>query len=332
MQKVCRTQKLWRSSKDVMRQRHQRAVNALRLSLEGKTQLEQAEAIVAAQGRFPGSSPVAIARTFTRHTNTEKNQKTQKQQQTLAEYEEAFGKSRVAHMTRLLPILKQQSWCDVPSEGLALLELRTTSTQAKATTLCGALTAAGGPLSSKLEHMWEDLHHTIEEGLEHVPEPAGVRTRTSPQCREAGVCLCCAGGKLLQQLRREFLAHMKASFTTQKSRMQLGSGLAVVRLLERGSTHPQRLEQGGKQAAALTLHVSLMYWSPYRPTFLVVTERPGVVDDQLLVQVCRCCKEGRPFSGGRPNLLVWKTSAPEGGQHPELSHHTLSCNRHVYAI
>lgn len=122
-------------------------------------------------------------------------------------------------------------------------------------------------LSSGLRESWAEMHRTLLE--DECGDFKDVPVQVS-ECLTAGVCLCCESGKELKRLRNNFLGAMKRAFKCNSPQgSALGGGSIVVRMLcsPRDGDY-EAIVEADNPFAELFFHVGLMYWKPYRPTFL----------------------------------------------------------------
>ena len=167
----------------------------------------------------------------------------------------------------------------IPNEGFPVLELQAGAQTSRATRLCGALSSSQPTAVSHLQEFWCQLHTSIDQP---IGPPASTPEKRKPrQCLEAGVCLCQGEGKRLFKLRQSFVSKMKQTFDTAQSKALLCGGEVFARAV---AHH----EDPTQETVSFCWHISLMYLSPYRPTFLRVKEvsETGTAEKPLLeVQV-----------------------------------------------
>ena len=104
---------------------------------------------------------------------------------------------------------------------------------------------------------------------------AGTPERPSTKCCNAGVSLCSEDGRALEARATRFLSYVKLMCRTRNGfRKDLGDGILVVRLIGMPGEFEDFLsEEGG--IVDQWLHIRLMYWSPYEPTFICVEPTEG---------------------------------------------------------
>eukprot|EP00971_Amphidinium_carterae_P350363 6491504-Amphidinium_carterae.1 len=120
-------------------------------------------------------------------------------------------------------------------------------------------------LGPSLQRLWNDLHETVGGiNADSLPPPFAANKKSS--CISAGFCLCTEAGKVVHNLRNRCINNMKVQFKGSAQRALLAKGMVVLHLTTEvdepslGPTLPAEHEEH-------FLHVGLMYFSPYRPTF-----------------------------------------------------------------
>eukprot|EP00971_Amphidinium_carterae_P108688 2152041-Amphidinium_carterae.1 len=132
-------------------------------------------------------------------------------------------------------------------------------------------------LANKLEKQWQTLHEPIlAKECQYVVD----WDPTCGPCNTAGICICCPTGLKLKKLRNKFLATMKVVFHEPTLKQALAQGFIIVVF-----TTPTDVQK------TVSLHISMMYWRPFRPTFHVIAEphqgverSHGTLPDQITVQ------------------------------------------------
>ena len=192
----------------------------------------------------------------------------------LEDFQQTKGAEAVARALEAMPALRRYSLKLVPIGRHTVLELTPDQIQQRATRLASwACGQRGSNVGSNLDRLWAERHQTITEPsasqAEHGQHP-------SSKCADAGVCLCTGAGLGLKQLHNALLRMMKRRFQG-KAKQELADGLYTLRLFaDRASEDSALPAAEGSHDEEHILHLSLMYWKPYRPTFhkLVRSERP----------------------------------------------------------
>ena len=252
-------------SKNLLRQRAKQSLETFLAEHARSPVLDKALAVVAQDQKWTTTATaMRLARSLVRLEHAEHRKASQEEEGKLVEWQKLFGASTVEHMQKVLPCLRQQSWLAVPSPGLPILELQDTSTISSATSLCAALSSTQPTAVGHLEGFWSQLHTTIDQPI--GPPPADTPKAKSSKCFDAGVCLCNNQGRRLAKLRQSFLTKMKHTFDTATSKAKLVAGDVFARIVA-------ITDDAGEEPPSHCWHISLMYWSPYRPTFMRVKER-----------------------------------------------------------
>ena len=262
---------LGQKSKDFYRVRDRKVATEFKASLPEGTDVDKALSIIRHHKASPTcmGAAVALAKSLIRLDSAERQDKLKLQKQRLEEYNAAVGTAEVKRYQGLLPCLKDVSWKSVPSMAVPVLELSPSETQRKAMAVCSAICGTQTPLAGAMDKFWEEQHYTIDKGLD-MKQRGQAEEKTHTECLESGVCLCSAEGQALKRLHRAFLAKMKGAFQLQDMKSLLANGQICVRLTERGQDMPATGNRGRRPD--IFLHVAMMYWSPYRPTFLLMEQ------------------------------------------------------------
>ena len=115
-----------------------------------------------------------------------------------------------------------------------------------------------------LQREWEERHSTVlQKDCDDIMTP-----NPDTKCRYYGHCVCSAPGRQLFQLRNAVLAAMKLQFGSKEGRDSLCTGRVVILLKGQAMSLETDLdEQGDEEINEHWLHISAMYFKPYRPSF-----------------------------------------------------------------
>ena len=209
---------------------------------------------------------VWLAKGWKRLANAEKQSKRKLETEALERYDEVLGRPKLQSLQQSLPVLKRSSYRVVPHPTLTAVELLPDGLKSKATRLCAW--ATGNPessLSAGLDKVWTQLHESGTKSS-HPTETVAAEEAKQP-CLEAGVCICANSpdGVTRKRVRNLFLRLCKAQFNTPIKKGWLQDGHVCVRFRHDGPTP----DEAGR---TVLLQVALQYWSPYRPTFHMLTE------------------------------------------------------------
>ena len=237
--------------------------------------------------------------------------------QTLQQYASQEGSELLTWVAAALPFTQRNDWQRVPHPTLPLLAWKPKSVTSSAVTACKtACGRQGQPLGAALERFWEEGHKTaLGRGAE---DDERVTPSLSPStCEDAGVCICRAEGLQLKKLRNRFLRTMKDVFETKESKKKLADGFIVAHFKAEGTP----LQQEGEEAKAesIYLHIALMYWSPYRPTFQFLEKA-----DAASGQTSSALEYVQVPTSVTPQSASSKKRTPQTPTPQSLSHHTCS--------
>ena len=129
-----------------------------------------------------------------------------------------------------------------------------------------------------LTNEWKRKHVVIthDQSIPVANEPAKTY-RVKPSCLEAQFCLCGERGKNIWSWKLWMCTAMKQALPTAEYHSLLEEGYVVLRMTGFDSLLPGVLAPNGDEQFAddvvfdVFVHVSLMSWSPYRPTFRRLT-------------------------------------------------------------
>ena len=232
-------------------------------------------AVVAAQGGKSIQQALSLLRSSQR-TDTQQLQAREKaDEQAIEELQKTWGAVAIEKALTLHPALQRYGVRILPVGTFTLLELVLDHVEHRALKLSSwSCAQRGSNIGVSLDSVWERAHQNVQEPTRGAEEAKPEETAQSSPCQEAGVCLCTGPGLALKKLRNSLLRQMKRLFKGA-SRQELEDGWFCLRLFideEQDSTEilqPLPTEEH-------FLHVALMYWKPYRPTFhkLLRSERP----------------------------------------------------------
>eukprot|EP00971_Amphidinium_carterae_P348669 6490620-Amphidinium_carterae.2 len=209
-----------------------------------------------------------VARTVQRLDGAAEREKVEEQKEALAAWREGAGELSRQEFQALLPEFARQDLQLLPvpcSRGLAL-ELPAVATPTASMAAAWASSTRSSNLSGSLQQLWQEMHVPVKhEQMEHPVKQVS-------DCCQAGRCLCCAEGQRLVQFKKQVHKVMKAHLGNAACKSRLGQGGYVFKFSMPGVESTHHLGHNG--AEVLWLHVSLMYWSPYRATFSEVKPVP----------------------------------------------------------
>ena len=141
------------------------------------------------------------------------------------------------------------------------------------------------------KNLWEERHQVInQESCRAIPQASPARQNLT--CHQAGTCLCCKRGKMIGKLKKRWdKASSNIWRVKSRARALASNGFFVCRLQGVLDAANMARFSGTSAASCCTvvwLHVALMYFSPWRPTF-------------LKMEVCDTSCEISGASGG----LIW---------------------------
>lgn len=126
--------------------------------------------------------------------------------------------------------------------------------------------AHGSGLAVRLEEQWSQLHRTIMDPGKSLPSAGAA----SNKCFAAGACTCSAEGVELEKRVIRLLNYIKFMCKARANfRRDLAEGFLVLRLLTRPTCDDEPVGESDGHAD-LWLHIGLMYFSPYEPSFMHV--------------------------------------------------------------
>ena len=213
---------------------------------------------------------MSVARLDQRLTASKAAGQDRQQRVELKEYERTTGADFVRAFQRAHPDLAGLPLACEPSVvGRHLrADLPTITDVEKAVSWANRHAHASG-LAARLETQWGELHHTVsdaDDGRSGRPDAAS----TESKCIEAGICLCSEDGQKLGKRANKFLNYIKLLCNARRGfRADLAHGFIVVRLFGWPSDY-EAFFRDDSGIIDIWLHIGLMYWPPYEPTFMVV--------------------------------------------------------------
>lgn len=233
---------------------------------------------VVSSGAALGEAAQQAVREY-KYDQRQRRERGEAEARTVASFREAQRASSLNKLLALAPSARAFKEHLIPSPwrtGMAFDFAPDSATQAEE-----ILHFAKANRQSNLEHALEmdgaKRRSTITQGSRPPLPPESKSEKAATECRLAGVCLCSTEGKRLKSFCRQFLskAISKLCPPAPDSRRRLAQGNVVIALLSgplppKGAAisnvrPPNCLEEPGK--ADLWLHIGLMYFSPFRPTF-----------------------------------------------------------------
>lgn len=190
---------------------------------------------------------------------------------------------------------------------------------------------------AKHSQRWESLHREVR--FEDCPKLGKVPVRRR-KCHDAQRCICSGPGKALAKRVELFNTALKKPegvIGKPDWRAQLRSGRVVVHLCWRdlaGGHHDVANAKGnpaplaavdGASSKDIWLHVSLMYFQPFRPTFTLLERRPTKDEGNVL---CVVPKTKPPEADVLHHLTVWEALGDwvdSGDVKPIVSFYGLVC-------
>lgn len=201
-----------------------------------------------------------------------------KRDEAIAKWQQSTGAEQVRRVTQAHPWLQGRTLTPVPFPEGALLLSPDLGQADIPTSAAWAQKSGATNLNSSVREAWRQMHTSLLEAQcppceESMPQP-------SP-CFEAGVCLCSPEGKELRRVGAAFLAAMKKEFPAVGPARKLLSSASVIVRIEGtlvSSDDIEALLELGKPFREYYFHIGLMYFRPYRPTFMVVERQPDMPD------------------------------------------------------
>lgn len=277
-------------------------LQALRLSLLQGAQAPDRDAQALAVGEqvlaagMDVAACLTLARTSLRENTIRQHQKEKDQAQALQAWSVSKGNELLAQVKQAVPCLASQDLLPIPTPKGALFMASCLDTDECKKTAAWAHASRASNLSTSLREAWSGLHKTLLEG-ECKPRSSQFREPVAP-CLEAGVCLCSAEGRSLKRFCDAFKASMKKVFKASSDEKDLlVNASIVVRIVGSWAVDDyEAMLQMEEAERTIYFHIGLMYFSPYRPTFMVVEPVPGLPEiaaspDRLYVKASL---------GGRP--------------------------------
>ena len=254
------------SARTLRRQVLRRAKQAIRESLCGATLLEKSLALAERSElqSMPLQQALSHARALARAETQRKAAETATHLSLIKEFELGPG---AAHLKTLRAALPEsvQKWGHIvpmPSPMGPCFSVQTGDWEAAKN---GLAWAAQHPkatnVAEKLGAEWSELHQLVMANSCRALTTAEDQQHS--RCLDAGRCLCGGEGLTLYRMRNRFLRCVKNAFHLPSLKTALTQGLVVMQSISDmviGGDAPDVGEE-------VWLHIGLMYFKPYRPTF-----------------------------------------------------------------
>lgn len=245
---------------------------------------------------------VSLARSALRQGMAQDRKRLGERDAALRAFEEGEGKAAAEMVVHHHPWLAGTELTAVPTPIGVLLRASPVDTERLHMAAGWAYSSKASNLSTHLQESWGSMHKTILE--EDCPAMPG-RAAGPTQCRVAGKCLCSEAGKKLVKFKNRFLAAMKKTFqkgSLPRDLLQDGSILVHFKGAPARGDYEAIVGQDNPFCDR-RLHIGLMKWSPYKPTFMEVEEVSAPdgaadVEGRLWVKAIVCC--GTHVSVGAP--------------------------------
>lgn len=243
---------------------------------------------------------LSLARSALNMASTQQRRERQADVAALDRFEDGPGKQCHDEVLRECPWLGGVQLRPVPMPAGILLQATAPDAEILAKAAAWAHWSKASNISGCLDEAWARLHTTLSE--DRCGECKEAKNAES-ECLTAGVCLCSDSGRQLKRLRNLFLSAMKKVFVPHSElRAALARGEVVVRLIASPADGDyEALITQDQPVADVMLHIGLMYFSPYRPTFLKldlcpIGHAPGGNSAALSVKALCCLRVRKGYS------------------------------------
>jgi hypothetical protein len=255
---------------------------------------KDAQAIVvsrrAVEDRVDIGTCLALARSSVHAASLAARERKEKRTTLLRDWQAGRGAEHVKEALELAPALSYVPWHAVPTPKGAFLHCAELPVEDMAAAVEWVFKSKKTNISSVVKKHWSELHHTLT--MDQCP-PCEEEVPKESLCMQAGVCLCSTAGRRLAALRNRFFKAMKEIFVRHSAaRTELANGNVVVKISN--ALPSDAAGPSDQEIHATFYHIGLMYWSPYRPTFLqvvpVASPDAGYEDPNVLfIKVCALC-------------------------------------------
>lgn len=148
--------------------------------------------------------------------------------------------------------------------------------------------SAHAPFFEKLAVEWSGLHNVVEHNEQpKLPGEEPSRSQAKPSCLLAGMCLCGVAGDAIWKMKLGVLRAMRSAMQSPALRQDLCDGRIVLRFMcaEREQSLSTGVLEEELHGLDKFVHVSLMYFSPYRPTFRALASEDPFPDEFGLLEL-----------------------------------------------
>lgn len=220
---------------------------------------------------------LTVARSVLQQRSRQDKERNATAQKDLEEFVANAGQQHLKKVSEAIPDLPAGSLVPVPCAHGWCFECGPAQRDSIAQAVAWSFSSKQANTSATLRRYWDSQHLALLEG-----DCNTVQDVVSPprECFVAGVCLCTPQGQQLRSLKNAFLRIMKRDFPQRSDlRKDLAAGNVVVELMgfPKDDDMDAYLEEENPVKQVL-LHVGMMYFSPYQPTFLLAKWRAADPD------------------------------------------------------
>eukprot|EP00971_Amphidinium_carterae_P191684 3803512-Amphidinium_carterae.2 len=209
---------------------------------------------------------LAIVRKAWLQRAEEKKQEMKYCMESLATFSAGLGNTHVEKCMEVLPAsCARGDVVPVPvATDMICVEFPGTANKEVTNALAFAQSSRLTNVASSLQREWLQRHQEVGHLGKDIPELSSPST-----CYALGFCICSEQGRAIHKFRIQVHKALKAVFKSFEAKSQLEQG-SVVLQFDRIAAGSWMTQYEG--ATTLWLHVSLMYWKPYRPTYTVLVQ------------------------------------------------------------
>lgn len=255
-------------------QARQKVADLRRMLCEGTKVADKEDHVVQVLGRLAVSgvsvtSCLSLARSAMREQSAQGRIEERDVDRILAEFSNGPGAEQLQTVLRHLPELSSLALTPTPSAFGMAFHAAGPSADSLAKAVAWATSSKSSNVAQTLDRWWAQAHESLQEE-ECQPTPPLPEPGTA--CLAAGRCICSPEGRRLRLFKNRFIQAMKVACPAgSDQRALLADGRVVAHIV--GAGMPEANAEGADLSLAsvdLWLHVGMIYFSPFRPTFMRV--------------------------------------------------------------
>eukprot|EP00971_Amphidinium_carterae_P110152 2182108-Amphidinium_carterae.2 len=260
------------TARQVQRMLFVEAVHVMSNKMGAMSLTEQAQEVAAFAVRHQkNANAVTIARMVSRHKQAVKNAAHETDLHFIHQFQETLGQEQLRKAHIHMPPTADHRLHPIPAGDLMALEVEYTPAVDLAVKGCAWFSGKRDcNLGKHLSHCWDEEHEVVDaDSCSAAPKPQAPK-----KCWQLGYCICHGEGMVVHSLVSRSKKLVREHFKVGMNRHMLVNGSVFLEFTKvdacvgAASSTSQPHDQ-------IILHISLMYLSPFRCTFMLCKEVPN---------------------------------------------------------